>query len=85
LEVTRLITRSVGLRTLKDWTLWRGRIPPKQKERSHGVRARSVGAPATLVSFAPPLSPHCWNEKGQKKVDVCTPEVIETLSGNLLG
>jgi hypothetical protein len=36
LEIARQIARpSVRLRTLKDWTLWSGRPPPKQKKRPH--------------------------------------------------
>jgi hypothetical protein len=35
----RAVGISSGLRRIRNWTLWRGRPPPKWKEITHGVRA----------------------------------------------
>jgi hypothetical protein len=60
LEFVKRITRmSSMLWKMRNWTLWRGRPPPKWKEKltsSISVRrAGKVGALVTLDSFSPPL------------------------------
>jgi hypothetical protein len=65
----RIDRYTVGLRTVKDWTLWRGRPPPKRKQRQ-------CGTPATLDSFSPPLE-----RKRTEEFDVWTPGMTGTFLG----
>jgi hypothetical protein len=48
---------SSGLRTIKDWALWRGRLPPKRsKSHSHVLhkKSRKCVNNGHLDNFAPP-------------------------------
>jgi hypothetical protein len=49
LEVDRRTTRStVEMQKIKDWTLWRGRPPPKRKKKLRiQEEPDNIGAPAT--------------------------------------
>jgi hypothetical protein len=51
----QVVGTSGGLRRMMDWTLWRGRPPPKRKKKLHTAGACNVRieAPATRDSFAP--------------------------------
>jgi hypothetical protein len=53
LEIAKRIARStVGLRTIKDRTLWRGRPPTKQKNRLH-TKCRRCGSAGQFRSYGP--------------------------------
>jgi hypothetical protein len=71
LEIAKRTARStVGMRKIKGWTLWRGRLPAKQKkEIVHRVRAGYVGAPATPRFIAPTVERESEreSEKEEKK------------------
>jgi hypothetical protein len=46
LEIAKQIARcTIGLEKIKDWTLWRSRFPPKQKN-AHRGGADNVEGPA---------------------------------------
>jgi hypothetical protein len=55
--VKRAVGISSGLRKIRNWTLWRGRTPPKRKSTSSVSvrRVGNVGAPATRDSYSLPL------------------------------
>jgi hypothetical protein len=56
LQIAKRIAKStVGLQTIKDWTLWKGRSPLKRKDVAHGVRVGNVGTQAIRDSSAPLL------------------------------
>jgi hypothetical protein len=72
LEVAKRTARStVDMQKMNDWTLWRGRAPPKRKKKLQ-IRSKSranVGAPAT-----PGVTAHtvvCEREREKKNLHDC--------------